>query len=312
MEVLGLFLVVFSASLHPGELRFIDELSPGTLSPDTCSQCSQIMTITTENGPNNDTQEVLRDNLNHLCGRLPVSEQDGCKSRVETYLPKIPQMPTNTEHERVQFSPQCTLCLFVVRKMENMLPKNRTEDAVVKLMGQVCDLLPHSYKHKCNNFIDKYGKQMVEFFISSAAPHSICALLHLCLLEEAPRVELLPPSSDCESCRHLVVLGGLHLGLNFSRPAQTSAFLESVCLRHPHAIPKCELFLKHFGSSLQRVLANQMDATDPCERAELCVAVKDLTSGTYRCNLGPTYWCQDMHTALMCGNVPYCKKYLWK
>jgi len=48
--------------------------------------------------------------------------------------------------------------------------------------------MPHSYRGKCNDFLDKYGKQIVEFFISTAAPHSICALLHVCLLEEAPRV----------------------------------------------------------------------------------------------------------------------------
>ncbi|CAL8247736.1 unnamed protein product [Merluccius merluccius] len=122
--------------------------------------------------------------------------------------------------------------------MENMLPKNRTEEAIVKLMGQVCTLLPSSYKGKCNDFTDKYGKQIIGFLLSSVAPHSICALLHLCLLEEPSSVEVLPPTSDCESCRHLVVLGRLHLGLNSSRPTQTSAFLGSVCLHHPNAIPK--------------------------------------------------------------------------
>ena len=55
-------------------------------------------------------------------------------------------------------------------------------------MGQVCALLPRSYKGKCNDFIDKYGKQIVAFLLSSAAPHSICALLHLCLLDEASTV----------------------------------------------------------------------------------------------------------------------------
>ena len=55
-------------------------------------------------------------------------------------------------------------------------------------MGQVCALLPSSYRGKCNDFIDKYGEQIVEFMLSSVAPHSICALLHLCLLEEASTV----------------------------------------------------------------------------------------------------------------------------
>ncbi|CAL8342904.1 unnamed protein product [Lota lota] len=327
----GFFLAILSASLPAGK----------TANPDACSECSHIMKITAEKGSTNDTQEVLHEKLKHLCRSLATSEHDDCKSRVDTYLPEIARMKphevcqvlghcalaalrpaqviTQTEvstppfnpDPSTQFSPQCTLCLLLIRKMEDMLPKNRTEDAVVKLMGQVCALLPSSYKGKCNDFIDKYGKQIVEFLLSSAAPHSICALLHLCLLEETSSVETLPPSSDCESCRHLVVLSRLHLGLNSTRHAQTSAFLGSVCLHHPNAIPKCEIFLKRFGSRLQRVLGNQLDASDPCERAEMCVAVKDLTRAQH-CNLGPAYWCQDVKTALMCGNLAYCKKHMWK
>ncbi|KAJ3604488.1 hypothetical protein NHX12_029228 [Muraenolepis orangiensis] len=353
MEVFGIFLVIFSASLHPGEFRFIDERtspyndsSDGTLlNPDSCSECSRIIEMTTEKGSNNDTQEVLHDTLNQLCQGLPTKEQDHCKSLVETQLPKTAQLKphevckllghcaVNSEPEAVppaqvipgpstpafspdpstQFSPQCTLCLFLMRKMEDMLPKNRTEEAIVKLLGQVCVLLPGSYTVKCNDFIDKYGKQIVDFLLSSAAPHTICALLHLCLLEEAPGVEMLPPSSDCESCRHLAVLSGLHPSLNSSRASQTSAFLGSICLHHPNAIPKCELFLKHFGSRLQRVFGNQLDASDPCERADLCAAVRDLASArTHHCNLGPTYWCQDVAAALMCGNLAYCRRHMWK
>lgn len=58
------------------------------------------------------------------------------------------------------------------------------QDALLKLMGEVCDLLPKSYKDQCNDFIAKYGTQIVEFLLSSAAPHTICTLLHLCLFEE--------------------------------------------------------------------------------------------------------------------------------
>lgn len=56
----------------------------------------------------------------------------------------------------------------------------------MKLMGEVCGLLPASYKDQCEDFINKYGKEIVDFLLSSAAPHSICALLHLCLFQETP------------------------------------------------------------------------------------------------------------------------------
>lgn len=53
-------------------------------------------------------------------------------------------------------------------------------------MGEVCDLIPKHYKDQCDDFINKYGVEIVEFLLSSAAPHTICSLLHLCLFNEQP------------------------------------------------------------------------------------------------------------------------------
>ncbi|XP_029295665.1 surfactant protein Bb isoform X1 [Cottoperca gobio] len=212
---------------------------------------------------------------------------------------------------QVQFNPVCTLCLYVLNKLENLLPKNMTEDALVKLMAEVCDLIPHSYKDECDDFVDKYGAQIIEFLLSTAAPHTICSLLHLCLFKEQPAPELFLPS-DCESCRTLAALSRLHLGLN-STELQTSSFLQSVCVHHPNAIFKCEAFTKVYGSRLQKVLGNQKDIPHACERADLCVASKKLEPlGNNRCTWGPSYWCKDVHTAQKCGNQAFCEKYLWK
>lgn len=111
--------------------------------------------------------------------------------------------------------PVCALCLFIMKKLETLLPTNMTEvtnffittsgtylllyitscrryhplfmslqDALMKLMEDVCSLVPESYKERCDDFVSKYGEQIVEFLLSSAAPHTICTLLHLCLFEE--------------------------------------------------------------------------------------------------------------------------------
>ncbi|XP_034452802.1 surfactant protein Bb [Hippoglossus hippoglossus] len=185
-----------------------------------------------------------------------------------------------------QFNPACSLCLFVIKKLETLLPKNMTEEALMKLMGEVCDLLPESYKDQCDEFISKYGVEIVEFLLSSAAPQTICTLLHLCLFEEQlPPGTFLP--SDCESCRTLAVLSRLHLAPNSTEP-QTSSFLQSVCVLHPNAIQKCQAFTQIYGSRLQKVLGNQKEAPHACERADLCVALKKTEPlGKRRCTEGP-------------------------
>lgn len=71
---------------------------------------------------------------------------------------------------------------------------------MIKLMDEVCDLLPQSYKEECDDFVAKYGKEIVEFLMSSAAPHTICALLHLCWFKE----QTVPGKNFFNECMLLV------------------------------------------------------------------------------------------------------------
>lgn len=70
------------------------------------------------------------------------------------------------------------------------------QDALMKLMAEVCDLIPQSYKDQCDDFIDKYGAEIVEFLLSSAAPHTICTLLHVCWFKEQTVPGQSSPSFD--------------------------------------------------------------------------------------------------------------------
>ncbi|XP_012718961.2 surfactant protein Bb [Fundulus heteroclitus] len=217
---------------------------------------------------------------------------------------------TATETQDI-LNPVCTLCVLFIKKLETLLPKNMTEGTLVKLMDEVCDLLPSSYKDQCDDFVEKYGAEIVDFLLSSAAPHTICTLLHLCLFETQPAPEV-DPISDCESCQTLAALSRLHLGLNASEP-QTAAFLQSVCTIHPRALPKCEAFTRVHGSRLLKLLGNQMEVPHVCEKADLCVSSKKLEPlGNNPCTWGPSYWCKDLNTAQECGNQVFCEKYTWK
>ncbi|KAM3611536.1 uncharacterized protein V6R79_020157 [Siganus canaliculatus] len=246
-----------------------------------------------------------------------------CAVHKEEELLKLPQHDTNKDISRSAlsattstdaqqlFNPACTLCQLVIRKLETLLPTNVTEEALVKLMGEVCDLIPASYKEQCDDFVAKYGTEIVEFLLSSAAPHTICVLLHLCLFKEQTVPEVVLPS-DCESCRTLAALSRLHLGHNATE-TQTSSFLRTVCVHHPNAIPKCDTFTKIYGSRLQTVLGSQLDGPHACQRADLCTASHKLELlGSNQCTWGPSYWCRDVQTAKKCGNQAFCEKYMWK
>lgn len=57
---------------------------------------------------------------------------------------------------------------------------------MVKLLEKICDHLPAHYKEQCDSILEKYGKQIIDLLLSSATPHVICTLLHLCLGQDTP------------------------------------------------------------------------------------------------------------------------------
>lgn len=289
------------------------------------------------------TKVVVYEALQSLCQSLPSAQASHCHAQVNTHLTKaLLQSPSSVKSpescelfglcaverdeqgssavgesrsEKEQFSPVCTLCVLVVKKLEELLPKNMTEDAIRALMAEVCSLIPQSYKDQCDDFVQKYGDEIVDFLLSSAAPHTICTLLHLCLLNDTPALQASIPS-DCDSCRTLSVLSRLHLDLNKDlnqSESRTSTFLQSVCALHPHAIPKCKAFTRLYSSQLLRVLGHQLGAPDACERVALCAPLREASLlGEKRCTWGPSYWCRDVKTAQECGNQAFCKKFVWK
>lgn len=344
MAHIALIASLLSVLLAAGDCRMIpDPLSAPNLSSDTCSECTGLLHMSQNMISGSQTKVVVYDALQSLCQGLPPAQASRCHTQVNTHLAKaLLQSPstaklsencelfglcavkkeeqdsravTETRSEKEQFSPVCSLCVLVVKKLENLLPQNMTEDAIRALLADVCSLIPQTYKDQCDDFVQKYGDDIVEFLMSSAAPHTICTLLHLCWYKDTPAPYASVPS-DCDSCRTLSVLSRLHLGLNKDlnqSESRISAFLQSVCALHPQAIPKCEAFTRVYRTQLLQVLGHHLDDTEACERAALCAPLRKASLlGDRRCTWGPSYWCRNVQTAQECGNQAFCKKFVWK
>ncbi|XP_051548175.1 surfactant protein Bb [Myxocyprinus asiaticus] len=271
-----------------------------------CSDCNRIVLSLREMLSNQDSQHLNEEALNKFCYEFPTmlwctdgankyrhlviqyfgelaNHKEGdicsllglCSIRSERKVLTVGlnesgflyAKPFRGTSEEVHVNPICTFCLFLIKTLENMLPKERTEEAIVKLLEKICDYLPAQYKDTCDRFIETYGKKIIDLLISSAPPHTICTLLGLCLFPETPI--LLPTvQTDCDSCKILAVLSQLHLGHNITE-IQTSALLQKICHLHPNAIPQCDGFVKIHGL---RVLKNQakQPAITACQEDYLC------------------------------------------
>uniref|UniRef100_A0A4W5JP76 Surfactant protein Ba n=1 Tax=Hucho hucho TaxID=62062 RepID=A0A4W5JP76_9TELE len=237
---------------------------------DSCQDCTQIIELLTDLLFNPDMQIKIRSKLEKLCDHMPgPAAPKLCREQVDKNLPLSITFLTSfvtpaqvcsvlglcgsqsdgqqydllTNHiqdtlksamtmTKVQFSPQCTLCVYLIKLLESMLPKM----AVIDMLGKVCGILPLSCREQCENLIEKYGKMLMDMLLSYITPEAICTLIQVCHGMETPVMES-APLSDCDSCLTLAVLTHLQLGSNASEP-QTASFLGSVCQLHPNALPK--------------------------------------------------------------------------
>uniref|UniRef100_UPI00398F032C prosaposin-like n=1 Tax=Pristiophorus japonicus TaxID=55135 RepID=UPI00398F032C len=79
--------------------------------------------------------------------------------------------------------PQCEFCLLLMEKLEELLPKEQTESAIIHVLDQLCSHLPSKYSAKCQNFVDTYGKTAIDLLFKQLGPHAVCIALKLCFME---------------------------------------------------------------------------------------------------------------------------------
>ncbi|KAI3362359.1 hypothetical protein L3Q82_012666, partial [Scortum barcoo] len=190
---------------------------------DICQDCTKIFELLADMFSNADLQKKIMNGIEVLCDHLPGPAAKPCKDEVEKMLPlaitfittiakpgevcKVLGLCSSCEKqekmlryfvnealqavamgENVQPTTQCSFCIFLVKTLEDLLPKERTEGAVIKLLEDICHILPASYRNQCETVVGKFSKAVLDALLGYATPQAICALIHLCKGQEAPLV----------------------------------------------------------------------------------------------------------------------------
>uniref|UniRef100_A0A3Q0SLS0 Saposin B-type domain-containing protein n=1 Tax=Amphilophus citrinellus TaxID=61819 RepID=A0A3Q0SLS0_AMPCI len=82
---------------------------------------------------------------------------------------------TGKEPLRVKASTECAFCTFLIKTLE----------AVIKLLEEICHILPSSYRSQCETVIDKVTKTVLDAILEHATPEAICHLMRFCKGEES-------------------------------------------------------------------------------------------------------------------------------
>ncbi|XP_008297019.1 prosaposin-like [Stegastes partitus] len=192
---------------------------------DVCKDCTQIFELLVDILSNADLQKKIMNEIESLCDHLPApAAAKICKEEVEKVLPVAINFVTvvvkpaevckmiglcsscDSREKMLRYFVQevlqaaatsdngkpattCAFCIFLVKTLEDLLPKERTEGAVIKLLEEICHILPSTYRNQCEAVVDKFSKTVLDAILSYATPQTICALIHLCKGQEAPLVD---------------------------------------------------------------------------------------------------------------------------
>lgn len=108
-------------------------------------------------------------------------------------------MVNEIESSSVEDSPQCVLCEFVMKEIEDQLQNKATDVRTWKVLmiektnffsdfqkeieqtvRYICNKMPSSVSKQCNDFVDQYGDAVIQLLIETLKPNEICPMLKLC------------------------------------------------------------------------------------------------------------------------------------
>ncbi|XP_067857396.1 prosaposin-like [Heptranchias perlo] len=236
------------------------------------------------------------------------------KPSVAHYVPSRIYSASQVHHQEplADDMPQCTLCLLIVKKLAELLPKEKTESAIIKLLDQICAHLPDKYSTECQSFVEKYGTAALDLLFQKIGPEAVCTMLHLCFGNEpkssVPLYELMTGIS-CGTCEDIV----RHLRSAQNNGTEVTVLLVKSCNSLSGTSRfVCEDFVHSYKPQLISLLQKSQEKKDVCAELDICVRKRKVNLlGVDECTWGPSHWCKDLETATRCHAVEHCEKHMW-
>ena len=214
--------------------------------------------------------------------------------------------------DEIVSSPQCILCEFVMKEIEDRLKNKNDEEEVKKIVHDVCNFMPGTVRKDCNDFVNKYADTVIQLLIASLQPNEICSVMSLCSAKnDAVKNEIL----ECAMCEAAVE--AMYKILNNPNAEHD---MEHVLEKGCRALPKrnrkkCTDLIELYGDELFQLVSTISDKREICAKLNMCSAAKvqrpQMLVGTNKCTWGPGYWCKNLDNAKECGTLQHCQERVW-
>jgi saposin len=286
---------------------------------------------------------------NQLCAKLSKTLIQECNATVQTFLPELinlvnseltPQVichllslcPNTTANPSVpqksaanpsvlqkvqgisadvQGSEECVLCEFVLKELDQMLANNASEAEILAALDKVCSVFPDTLQVQCRDFVDMYGKSILELLLQELEPSTICRALGLC--PQKHEFNQINGEEECAICKTIVIYMRSLLSKNATEQ-EIEKVLAKVCNFVPDTMKQdCSNFIQLYGGTLIKLLVSDVTPQEVCGILKLCQQrVTQPLLGAKECTWGPSYWCASKENAAKCKAEEHCQRYVWK
>ncbi|KAJ8911584.1 hypothetical protein NQ315_016121 [Exocentrus adspersus] len=163
--------------------------------------------------------------------------------------------------------PQCVLCEFVMKEIEDQLKDKKTDDEIKNVVYDICNVMPGSIKTECNAFVKQYADTVIQLLIAALEPSDICSYMKLCTDQfDSMRGEIL----DCPIC-HMTVEAMDKILNNPKVVHDLEHVLEKTCRGIPKQYRnKCTNLLKNYGDILVKLLQSEIKKDVICPFIGMC------------------------------------------
>ncbi|VEN60891.1 unnamed protein product [Callosobruchus maculatus] len=173
----------------------------------------------------------------------------------------------DTNEGVVEDSPQCVLCEFIMKEIEDQLKDKKNDRKIEDIVRDICSVMPHSVKKQCNDFVDKYADTVIQLLIQALEPSEICTMMKLCHDQlTSMKVEIL----DCPICEMTVEAMEKVLS-NPNVDHEIEHVLEKTCRGLPQKYRhKCGELVDEYGDAVFDMLIHYTDKKSICRKLGYC------------------------------------------
>ncbi|XP_022087388.1 uncharacterized protein LOC110977496 isoform X2 [Acanthaster planci] len=259
--------------------------------PDDCLICQSIMDALEMLFPKGASPAQLETEMYTICKQLPFETlQKQCNMFVTNYADRLIRIlqelhfaydkacsaagicPEAVVTDQASQDPSgCILCEFLMDFLQETLPPHFNKDEIKADLSKACGQLPEGLREGCDDFVKKYGDQIVQFLTGQVPLQDLCRMLKVCSLpDEVMEPDHVNDIFDCVTCyrveKYLVQVIKPHV-------TKVDDALNAVCYLIGGDLIGCQAFVANYRSKVTEYLLSGKPLEQMCKAIRVCRSV---------------------------------------